>query len=169
MDQVTESWLWSWIMTGINGMCRSSFLKCMWTSVFCIFMGTLGRLSQIFFPPKYTVRAPVRAPVFDRHQFFGTSEHYGKDHGILLSGWINYYYTACCWFPACTCTSNNIFILPRSITVLTNQVWKLLIALYKVPNTGAFTVTVLSLHFTGVRFSIQEKYEGTKRFVLKSI
>ena len=27
-----------------------------------------------------------------------------------------------------------------SITVLTNQVWKLLIALYKVPNTGAFTV-----------------------------
>ena len=27
-----------------------------------------------------------------------------------------------------------------SITVLTNQVWKLLIALFKVPNTGAFTV-----------------------------
>ena len=26
------------------------------------------------------------------------------------------------------------------ITVLTNQVWKLLIALFKVPNTGAFTV-----------------------------
>ena len=25
-----------------------------------------------------------------------------------------------------------------SITVLTNQVWKLLIALFKVPNTGAF-------------------------------
>ena len=28
------------------------------------------------------------------------------------------------------------------ITVLTNQVWKLLIALFKVPNTGAFTVHV---------------------------
>ena len=27
-----------------------------------------------------------------------------------------------------------------SITVLINQVWKLLIALFKVPNTGAFTV-----------------------------
>ena len=29
-----------------------------------------------------------------------------------------------------------------SITVLTNQVWKLLIALFKVPNTGALTVAV---------------------------
>ena len=29
-----------------------------------------------------------------------------------------------------------------SITVLTNQVWKLLIALFKVPNTGAFMVIV---------------------------
>ena len=27
----------------------------------------------------------VRAPVFGRHQFFGTSEHYGKAHGSLLS------------------------------------------------------------------------------------
>ena len=50
----------------------------------------------------------VRAPVFDRHQFFGTSEHYGKAHGSLLSGWMNYDYAACCWFP----TSNNIWILP---------------------------------------------------------
>ena len=50
----------------------------------------------------------VRAPVFDRHQFFGTSEHYGKAHGSLLSGWLNYNYTACCWFP----TSSNILILP---------------------------------------------------------
>ena len=41
----------------------------------------------------------VRAPVFDRHQFFGTSEHYGKAHGSLLSGWKNYNYTPCCWFP----------------------------------------------------------------------
>ena len=31
-----------------------------------------------------------------------------------------------------------------SITVLTNQVWKLLIALFKVPNNGAFTVSLLS-------------------------
>ena len=28
----------------------------------------------------------VRAPVFDRHQFFGTSEQYGKARGSLLSG-----------------------------------------------------------------------------------
>ena len=50
----------------------------------------------------------VRAPVFGRHQFFGTSEHYGKAQGSLLSGWMNYNYTACCWFP----TSSNILILP---------------------------------------------------------
>ena len=50
----------------------------------------------------------VRAPVFGRHQFFGTSEHFGKAHGSLLSGWMNYNYTACCWFP----TSSNILILP---------------------------------------------------------
>ena len=31
-----------------------------------------------------------------------------------------------------------------SITVLTNQVWKLLIALFKVPNTGAFMVIQIS-------------------------
>ena len=41
-------------------------------------------------------------------QFFGTSEHYGKAQGGLLSGWMNYNYTACCWFP----TSSNILILP---------------------------------------------------------
>ena len=40
--------------------------------------------------------------------FSGTSEHYGKAHGSLLSGWMNYNYTACCWFP----TSSNILILP---------------------------------------------------------
>ena len=50
----------------------------------------------------------IRAPVFDRYQFFGTSEYYGKIHGSLLSGWMNYNYTACCWFP----TSSNILILP---------------------------------------------------------
>ena len=84
-----------------------------------------------YFPPKSTVRAPV----FGRYQFFGTSEHRGKAHGSLLSGWMNYNYTACCWFPT-SCKYFN-----TSITVLTNQVWKLLIALFKVPNTGAFTVT----------------------------
>ena len=50
----------------------------------------------------------VRAPVFGRFQFFGTSEHYRKAHGSLLSGWMNYNSTACCWFP----TSSNILILP---------------------------------------------------------
>ena len=45
-----------------------------------------------------------------------------------------------------------------SITVLTNQVWKLLIALCKVPNTSAFTVhpendicLQFSLNFDGFR------------------
>ena len=51
--------------------------------------------------------ATVRAPVFGKHQVFGTSEHYRKAHGSL-SGWMNYNYTACCWFP----TYNNILILP---------------------------------------------------------
>ena len=110
----------------------------------------------------------VRAPIFDRHQFFGTSEHYGKAHGSLLSGWINYDYTACCWFP----TSSNI--LDTSITVLTNQVWKLLIALFKVPNTGAFTV--LWIHDTEecrffffkvihVVFSLRQDDEGWRKIV----
>ena len=58
--------------------------------------------------PAVTPTCTVRAPVFGRHQFFGTSEHYGKAHGSLLSGWMNYNYTACCWFP----TSSNILILP---------------------------------------------------------
>ena len=31
----------------------------------------------------------VRALVFGRHHFLGTSEHYGKAHGSLLSGWMN--------------------------------------------------------------------------------
>ena len=48
-----------------------------------------------------TVRASV---IFGRHQFFGTSEHYRKAHGSLLSGWMNYNYSACCQFP----TSSNI-------------------------------------------------------------
>ena len=56
----------------------------------------------------------VRAPVFGRHQFFGTSEHYGKAHWSLLSGWMNYNYTACCWFP----TSSNILIF-------TSQFWQI--------------------------------------------
>ena len=49
----------------------------------------------------------VRAPVFGRHQFFGTSEHYRNAHGSLLSGWMDYNYTAWFWFP----TSSNILIL----------------------------------------------------------
>ena len=107
----------------------------------------------------------VRAPVFDRlHQFFGTSEHYGKAHGSLLSGWLNYNYTACCWFP----TPSNILMLPSQF-FLTNQVWKLLIALFKVPNTGAFTVLgyadmkyaykhFLSVECTGMETSSCKQY-----------
>ena len=56
----------------------------------------------------YLYLCTVRAPVFGRHQFFGTSEQYGIAHGSLLSGWMNYTYTACCWFP----TSSNVLILP---------------------------------------------------------
>ena len=43
-----------------------------------------------------------QAPVF-RHL-----RAYEKAHGSLLSRWINYNYTACCWFP----TSSNILKLP---------------------------------------------------------
>ena len=51
----------------------------------------------------------VRAPVFGRHQFFGTSDRaLRKSPWMLLSGWMNYNYTSCCWFP----TSSNILILP---------------------------------------------------------
>ena len=70
-----------------------------------------GPKKSVGVPPLFLIpgSAPaVRAPVFGRHQFFGPSEHYGKAHGSLLSGWINYNYTACCWFP----TSSNILILP---------------------------------------------------------
>ena len=37
-----------------------------------------------------------------------------------------------------------------SITVLTNQVWKLLIALLKVPNTGALTVLTTEWSISGI-------------------
>ena len=53
----------------------------------------------------------IRAPVFGRHQFFGTSKQYRKAHGSLLSGWVNYNYTACCWFP----TSSNSLIVPSQL------------------------------------------------------
>ena len=61
----------------------------------------------------------VSAPVFGRRQFFGTSEHYGIAHGSLLSGWMNYDYTACCWFFTWIQQYFN-----TSIIVLTNQVLK---------------------------------------------
>ena len=54
------------------------------------------------------VNCTVRAPVFGRHQFFGTSEHYGNTHGSLWTLWMNCNCTACCWFP----TSSNILLLP---------------------------------------------------------
>ena len=61
-----------------------------------------------WFKVLFSINSTVRATVFGRHQFFGTSEHYRKAHGSLLSGWMNYNYIACCWFP----TSSNISILP---------------------------------------------------------
>ena len=76
----------------------------------------------------------IRAPVFGRHQFFGTSEHYGKVCGSLLSGWMNYNYTACCWFPTC----NNILILPSQFWQIRfesywshcSKCWKLVLLRY---------------------------------------
>ena len=79
----------------------------------------------------------VRAPVFGRHQFFSTSEHYGKAHGSLLSGWMNYNYTACCWF-----LHSAIFQYYHHSSDKSGFE-KLLIAMLKVPNTGAFTVCII--------------------------
>ena len=85
-------------------------------------------------PVKRASTSTVRASVFSRHQFFGTPEHYGKAHGSLLSGWMNYNYTACCWFP----TSSNILILPSQFwQIRFESCW---LHCFKVPNTGAFTV-----------------------------
>ena len=84
---------------------------------------------QLFLSWKYHKGTSIRqAPVF-RHL-----RDYGKAHGSLLSGWVNYNYT-CMLLVSYIQQYFNTFI-----TVLTNQVWKLLIALFKVPNTGAFTV-----------------------------
>ena len=67
---------------------------------------------------------------------------------------LHYNYTACCWFP----TSSKYF--NTSITVLTNQVWKLMIALFKVPNTGAFMILKeCELHCTTPQFT--DSNEGT--------
>ena len=77
----------------------------------------------------------VRAPVFGRHQFFGTSEYYWKAHGSLLSGWKN----------SLHCMLLVSYIqqyFNTSITILANQVWKLLIALLTVLNTGVLNLKV---------------------------
>ena len=47
--------------------------------------GGLGEVIEIINSSSSNTHT-VRAPVFGRHQFFGTSEHYGKAHGSLLSG-----------------------------------------------------------------------------------
>ena len=82
----------------------------------------------------------VTAPVFGRHQFFGTSEHYGKAHGSLLSGWMNYNYTACCWFP----TSSNILILP-------SQFWQIRFESYWL-HSSKCRILVLLRYFSQVSF-----------------
>ena len=64
-----------------------------------------GEVSPVGSCPRTVYRKGTsirQAPVF------GTSEHYGKTHGSLWTGRINYNYTACCWFP----TSSNILIFP---------------------------------------------------------
>ena len=82
------------------------------------------------------LRDTVRAPVFGRHQFFGTSEHYGKAHGSLLSGWMNYYYTACCWFP----TSSNILIRP-------SQFWQIRFESYWSHYSKCWILVLLRYHY----------------------
>ena len=39
--------------------------------------------------PEFLIVSTVRAPVFDRHQFFGTSEHYRKAHAWKFIIWLN--------------------------------------------------------------------------------
>ena len=85
----------------------------------------------------------VRAPVFGKHQFFGTSEHCGKTHGSLLSGWMNYNYTACCWFP----TSSNILILPSQFWKIRYESCCLHCSKCRILD-GAFTVPVFPTHLT---------------------
>ena len=51
---------------------------------------------------------------------------------------MNYNYTVCCWFP----TTSNSLILPSQFWQIRFES-KLLIALFKVPNTGAFTVYMI--------------------------
>ena len=95
----------------------------------------------------------VRAPVFGRHQFFGTSEHYGKAHGSFLSGWMNYNYTACCWFP----TSSNILILP-------SQFWQIRFESYW------FDCTVQSAEywcFYGTPYSLRARQKREKMHSLE--
>ena len=81
---------------------------------------------------------------------FGTSEHYGKAHGSLLSGWMNYNYIACCWFP----TSSNILILPSQLwQIRFESCWlhcskcRILVFLRYLLNTGALMVHLLTLLF----------------------
>ena len=90
----------------------------------------------------------VRVPVFGRHRFFGTSEHYGKAHGSLLSGWMNYDYTACCWFPA----SSNILILP-------SQFWQIRFESYWLHCSKCRILVLLRYHTftTEMRFCFYTK------------
>ena len=77
------------------------FCFCLFVSVFCLMVRCLACSTQIYGPHEahamlqvvgyaafYSISLPftVRAPVFGRHQFFGTSEQYGKAHGRSLSG-----------------------------------------------------------------------------------
>ena len=132
-----------------------------WTGV------TLPEFCSVFFTWG-NAKSTVRTPVFDRHQFFSTSEHYGKDHGILLSGWINYYYTACCWFP----TSNNIFILPSQFwQIRYESYWlhcskcRILVLLWYVQQKDEesdYSPDILTLFYTHLGFILNYCYEEKK-------
>ena len=54
-----------------------------------------------------------------------------------------------------------------SITVLTNQVWKLLIVLFKVPSTGAFTVCTFSLESSTKKKKKNRNFSYSKFYIFK--
>ena len=110
MSPCTNTW-WYLIAGGGGGGGggRGAFAFPITLSQFCLY--TWNSVETI--EPKKCHHVPtkdstVRAPVFDMHHYIRHLRALRKAHGSLLSGWMNYNYTACCWFP----TSINILILP---------------------------------------------------------
>ena len=89
---VSNTWGWkcdSSENTGPTTMTQCVAILMIHTTLFLPWILNLWRRFEF----AITCTKILRAPVFGRHQFFGTSEHYGKAHGRLLSWWMNYNYT----------------------------------------------------------------------------